>query len=152
MVSFICYTWCLTSTPLSAPQGSSSCCWVCEEQLVHLLLAAAFYTFWNCFNVPPGFPLRTNPLALQFTPFCPFFRVVFKLSPVCPFRICPWAVCQCGQRRRMTPSLAHARRAYSYSPTHCLPASKENTTIAQALPVICSNHRSLLNEQVMHND
>lgn len=136
MVSFICYTWCLTSTPLCGPQRSSYCCWGCEEQLVHLLLAEAFCSFWNCFNVPPRFPLRTNPVALQFTLFCAFFCVVFKLSAVCPFMLHLWAVCWCGQRGRMTPSLARARHVYSYSPTYCLPASKQGASIAQALPVI----------------
>lgn len=58
MVSFICYT----STPLCGSQGSSSCCWGCEEQLVHLLLAAAFYKFWNALMHPLFFPWELTHL------------------------------------------------------------------------------------------
>lgn len=41
---------------------------------------------------------------------------------------------------------------YSYSPTYCLSTSKQNATITQVQPVIYGNHKSLLNEQVMHDD
>lgn len=112
-------------------------------------LAAAFYTFQNGFHVPPGFLQRTNPLALQFSPSW-FSLLSLNSHQFVHIEHVREACASIGQRGRITPHLAYDMPIHS--PTYCLSASEQNAPITQVQPVIYSNHRSLLNEQVTSDD
>lgn len=114
----------------------------------YLLRAAAFYTFQNCFHLPPSSLQRTNLLALQFTPF--WFSLLCLNSRQL-VHVGHGRMCQCWAEKK-DYSMSGIWHAYSYRPTYSLSASKQKATITQVQPVICTNRRSLLNEQVMHDD